>query len=143
MIYSFILFFMVSMFRRFAGVVFLEKFFSKKTTEGLEKIRKMKSTNKLSYSQVLNKWQRVKLRNDHLISVYRLGQNKDLDKYESLINLGTCSRQHSMNTTYNYDILSNPSYQERFAYIPSQRLNRLTYVCCDIYESHYESKHTS
>jgi hypothetical protein len=45
-----------------------------------------------------------------------------------------------MNNCYSYDMLTNRAYQERFAYIPSHQINRLTYICSDFYESNTEGK---
>ena len=66
--------------------------------------------------------------------MHRLNQHRELEKNESIFKLNQNSSNEKMNCCYNYDILANPAYQERFAYIPSHMLNRLTYICCDEYE---------
>ena len=38
-----------------------------------------------------------------------------------------------MQAVFNYDILSNYTYQERFMYIPPHRFNRNSYICTPFY----------
>jgi hypothetical protein len=85
LIYVFILFFILALLIRFAHYDFLEQFFPAKMTYGLRKLRQMKRLTLRPYSMMLKEWQTVNLKNDHLISVYRLAQQKEIEKYESVI----------------------------------------------------------
>jgi hypothetical protein len=45
------------------------------------------------------------------------------------------SARQNMNQVFNFDILSNYFYQERFKYIPPHRDNRLSFICSPMYEN--------